>query len=48
MTGPGSWSHRVAAGHDARMTDTPAKPAGGRQVDPAEERYAEELAFLAA
>ena len=32
----------------ARMTDIPAKPAGGRQVDPAEARYGEELAFLAA
>lgn len=29
------------------MTDIPAKPAGGRQVDPAEARYGEELAFLA-
>ena len=30
------------------MTDTPAKPTGSRQVDPAEARYGEELAFLAA
>ena len=30
------------------MTDTPTSPPAGRQVDPAEARYREELAFLAA